>query len=201
MVTTDESGRPRALWVLPTALVVAAASVAAGFLARDLYTRPATIAVDEVTTSQSAAPSPVPRSEQPGDRTVRLSVDAELHPDGERVRALLQRTYDAINAHDHQAWAENVTSEFARRRTASQWESDYQTTTDGSVVVQRIDASSAERLRVLVTFTSVQDVSKAPPEVPADCLRWRVVTPMAEEDGTLRVDIGPEDYSPQFEAC
>jgi hypothetical protein len=201
MVMTEKSRRPRALWVLPTALVVAAASVAGGLLARDLYTRPATIALDEVTSSESGVPSSVPRSEQPGDRTVRLSVDAGLHPDGERVRTLLQRYFDAINARDYQAWKDNVTSEVARRLREPQWQANYQTTTDGSVVVQRIDASSTERLRVLISFVSVQDVAKAPADLPVDCIRWRVVYPMSEEDGTLRVDIGPEGYTPQFEAC
>jgi hypothetical protein len=181
--------------------VVAAASVAGGFLVRDLYTRPATIAAEVATTTGSSTSSSVPRSEQPGDRTVRLSVDAELHPDGERVRALLQQYFDTINAHDHQAWTETVTTEKARKLRASEWEANYQTTTDGSVVVQRIDASSPGRLRVLVSFVSVQDVSKSPADLPVDCIRWHVVSPMTEEDGTLRVDIGAEDYTPQFEAC
>jgi hypothetical protein len=181
--------------------VVAAASVAGGFLARDLYTRPTAIAVTDVTTSVSSTPRSVPRSEQPGDRTVRLSVDAELHPDGERVRSLVQRYYDAINAHDHQAWTEHVTTEKARRLPAPEWEANYQTTADGSVVVQRIDAASTGRLRVLISFVSTQDVSKSPAELPVDCIRWRVVSPMTEEDGTLRVDIGPEDNTSQFEAC
>jgi hypothetical protein len=181
--------------------VVAAASVAGGLLARDLYTRPTTVAVTDVTTSVSSTARSVPRSEQPGDRTVRLSVDAELHPDGDRVRSLVQRYLDAINGRDYQAWTENVTSEFTRRLLAPQWEANYQTTTDGNAVVQRIDASSPERLRVLISFVSTQDVAKSPAELPVDCIRWRVVYPMSEEDGTLRVDIGPEGYTPQFEAC
>ncbi len=201
MVTTEEPRRPRARWVLPTALVVAAASVAGGLLARDLYTRPTTISANEVVTSSSVTPSSVPRSAQPGDRTVRLSIDAELHPDGERVRAQFQRYFDAINDRDYQAWSEAVTTEFARRTPAPQWEASYRTTSDGTVVVQRIDASSTERLRVMVSFVSTQDASKAPVSLPVDCVRWRVVYPMQEEDGTLRMDIGPEGYTPQFEAC
>jgi hypothetical protein len=201
MVTSEEQGRPRARWVVPTALLVAAASVAGGLLARDLYDRPATVGVEQVAASTSGTPSSVPRSEQPGDRAVRLSVDAELHPDGERVRVLLQRYFDAINTRDYQAWTESVTTEVARRLRAPQWESNYQTTTDGGVVVQRIDAASTERLRVMIGFVSVQDVSKAPADLPVDCIRWRVVYPVQEEDGTLRVDTGPEGYTPQFEAC
>jgi hypothetical protein len=201
MVTTEEPRRPRARWVLPTALVVAAASVAGGFLARDLYTRTATVSTTSAVPSSSSAPTSVPRSEQPGDRTVHLSVDAGLHPDGDRVRGLLQQYFDAINDRDYRSWTESVTSEVARRLRAPQWEANYQTTADGSVVVQRIDASSADRLRVMISFVSVQDASKAPPDLPVDCIRWRVVFPMQDEDGTLRVDIGPEGYTPQFEAC
>ncbi|MFD9738938.1 hypothetical protein [Umezawaea sp. NPDC059074] len=200
-MTTEEPRRPRARWVLPTALVVAAASVAGGFLARDLYTRTATVSTTTTSSSVSSAPTSVPRSEQPGDRTVRLSVDAGLHPDGDRVRGLLQQYFDAINDRNYQAWSDSVTTEVARRLREPQWESNYQTTADGSVEVQRIDASSAERLRVMISFVSVQDVSKAPADLPVDCIRWHVVFPLQGEDGTLRVDIGPEGYTPQFEAC
>jgi hypothetical protein len=182
--------------------VVAAGSVAGGLLVRDVYQRPTTPAVGETSSSVSGpAPTSVPRSAQPGDQTVRLSVDAQLHPDGDRVRGLLQRYFDAINTRDYQAWSGAVTSEFARRLREPQWAANYQTTSDGTVVVQRIDASSTERLRVMAGFVSVQDVTKAPAELPVDCIRWRVVYPMREEDGTLRVDIGPESYTPQFEAC
>lgn len=183
--------------------MVAAGSVAGGLLVRDLYTRPATTtSAGSATASDGSPPSTsVPRSAQPGDRTVRLSVDAELHPDGERVRALFQRYFDAINARDYQSWSGAVTAEFSRRLRAPQWRANYETTSDGTVLVQRIDASSGERLRVLASFVSVQDVTRAPAELPVDCIRWRVVYPLREEDGTLRVDMGPESHTPQFEAC
>lgn len=182
--------------------MVAAGSVAGGLLVRDVYQRPAAVSSTGPASTPSSRPSTsVPRSAQPGDRAVRLSVDATLHPDGERVRGLLQRYFDAINTRDYQAWTGAVTSEFAGRLREPQWTSNYQTTSDGTVVVQRIDASSSERLRVMAGFVSVQDVAKAPAELPVDCIRWRVVYPVREEGGTLRVDIGPEGYTPQFEAC
>ena len=182
--------------------MVAAGSVAGGLLVRDVYQRPATVSSDGASSSVSSQPpTSVPRSAQPGDRTVRLSADANLHPDGERVRGLLQRYFDAINARDYEAWSGAVTSEFSLRLREPQWAANYQTTSDGTVLVQRIDASSTERLRVMVGFVSVQDVTKAPAELPVECIRWHVVYPMREEDGTLRVDIGPENYTPQFEAC
>lgn len=181
--------------------MVAAASVAGGLLARDLYTRTATVSVNQASPSGGSPLTSVPRSAQPGDRTVRLSVDAAQHPDGDHVRELLQRYFNAINDRDYRSWAESVTPEVARRLREPQWEANYQTTTDGSVVVQRIDASSTERLRVMIGFVSVQDVAKAPADLPVDCIRWRVVYPVREEGGTLRVDLGPEGYTPQFEAC
>jgi hypothetical protein len=200
MVSNDQLRRPRARWLLPTVLVVVAVAAAAGVLARDLYQRPLQTGAGEVVSS-SGGPSTVPRSEQPGERVVRLSVDAGLHPDGERVRILLQQHFDAINGHKYQQWRETVTSERVRRVPEAKWQSDYQTTTDGTIFVHRIEASSTERLRVMISFVSLQDVSKAPAELQSDCIKWRVVYPMQEEAGALRVDIGPEGTASQFEAC
>lgn len=202
MVSNDQLRRPRARWVLPTVLVVAAVAAAAGVLARDLYRRPVQTGAGEVVVSSSGGPSStLPRSEQPGESTVRLSVDAGLHPDGERVRILLQEYFNAINGHNYQEWRETVTTERVRRVPEAKWQSDYQTTVDGSILVHRIEASSTERLRVMISFVSLQDVSKAPAELQSDCIKWQVVYPMQEEAGALRVDIGPEGTASQFDAC
>ncbi|PRY34094.1 hypothetical protein [Umezawaea tangerina] len=200
-MTTDEHRRPRARWVLPTAVLVAAASVAGGFLARDLYQRPASPGASGTAPSTSSTSSSVPRSNQPGDPAVTLSVDASFHPDGTRVKEVLQRYFDAINSRDFQTWRTVVTKDFSRPFTEAKWQRDYDSTTDGTVMVQRIEAASTDRLRVMISFISVQDPTKAPVELPEDCIRWHVVYPLRNEDDSLRVDTGPEGYTPQFEAC
>jgi hypothetical protein len=203
MVSTDLAGRSGRRWVLPVALAVAVVgAVAVGVLARDVYRRPGQVpAAEAVVVSSSGSSSQVPPSSQPGDHVVRLSVDASLHPDGERVQALLQRHFDSINEHSYKAWVQTVTEDRVRKIPESRWSADYESTEDGGIVVQRIEASSSERLRAMMTFVSVQDVAKAPAELPERCIRWHVVFPIQAEDGTLRVDVGPENAASQFERC
>lgn len=203
MVSTDLARRSGRRWLPPVALVVAVVgAVAAGLLARDVYHRTGqSTPAEAVVLPSSGSTSSVPPGNQPGDRLVRLSVDASLHPDGERVQALLQRHFDAINDHDYKAWVQTVTSDRALKIPEPRWSGDYETTEDGSIVVQRIEASSPERLRAMMTFVSVQDVAKAPADLPERCIRWRVVFPIQAEEGSLRVDVGPENAASQFERC
>ncbi|GGP41773.1 hypothetical protein [Saccharothrix coeruleofusca] len=190
---------PRLL--LPVVLVVAAASVGVGLLARDLYHRPAVAKADQIAVP-SSAPSSVPRSAQPGDSTVRLSVDAAQHPDGARVRTVLQEFFDAINAHDYDRWSRTVTAERSTTTPRSLWMSDYESTRDGTILVHRVESAADGRLRVLMTFTSVQDIAKAPVGMQSDCIRWRVVYPLKEEGGELRVDsVGVNGSSSQLQPC
>ncbi|MEU6153893.1 hypothetical protein ABZ816_28235 [Actinosynnema sp. NPDC047251] len=185
--------------LLPAVLVVAALTAATGALAREVYQRPAQAVGDRIALPSDS--SPVPRADQPGSPTVQRSPDAALHPDGERVRALLQRYFDAINARDYDQWATTVTTERVARTPRARWESDYETTRNGTILVHRVETVSPTRVRVLMTFVSTQALAKAPADLQADCIRWRVVYPVQEEAGNLRVDFGTEGSSSQFTAC
>ncbi len=202
--------RVRAVWhpprvsarlLLPVVFVVAAATAGVGVLAREVYQRPVVAQGDQVAAPASGPSSPVPRSAQPGSGTVQLSVDAAQHPDGQRVREVLQQFFDAINAHDYEQWTKTVTAHRVGQTPRSRWTSDYESSRDGSILVHRIESVSQTRLRVLMTFTSTQDVSKAPADLQADCIHWRVVYPLQEERGALRVDLGTEGSTSQFTAC
>ncbi|MEU4802576.1 hypothetical protein [Actinosynnema sp. NPDC023587] len=185
--------------LLPAVLVIAALTAATGVLAREVYQRPAQAVGDRI-----AVPSPstsVPRSAQPGDTVVRRSLDAALHPDGERVRGLLQRYFDALNARDYDRWTATVTAERVARTPRTRWEADYESTRNGTILVHRVETASPTRVRVLMTFVSTQDAAKAPAELQSDCIRWRVVYPVQEESGSLRVDFGTEGSSSRFTAC
>ncbi|NUT52483.1 MAG: hypothetical protein HOV94_35125 [Saccharothrix sp.] len=186
---------------MPVVLVVAAATAGVGVLAREVYQRPASAQGDQVQAPGSEPSGSVPRSAQPGSGTVQLSVDAAQHPDGEQVREVLQRFFDAINAHDYEQWARTVTSHRVGQTPKSRWLSDYESSRDGSILVHRIESVSPTRLRVMMTFTSTQDVAKAPADLQADCIHWRVVYPFQEERGALRVDLGTEGSTSQFTAC
>lgn len=187
--------------LLPVVLVVAAASAGVGVLARDLYHRPTTAQADQIAVPSSTTSS-VPRSAQPGNGAVRLSVDAAQHPDGARVRAALQEFFDAINTHDYARWSRAVTAERSATTPRARWMSDYESTRDGTILVHRVETAAEGRLRVLMSFTSVQDVAKAPVGMQSDCIRWRVVYPLRREGGELRVDsVGVNGSSSQLNPC
>ncbi|MBW4721712.1 hypothetical protein [Saccharothrix obliqua] len=185
--------------LLPLVLVLVAVTAATGLVARDAYQRPAVAAGGRIAVPSGT--SAVPRSAQPGSAAVQLSPDAARHPDGERVRDLLQRYFDAINDHEYERWARTVTTQRVTRTPRDRWLADYRSTHDGTIAVHRVETVSPTRLRVLMTFVSTQDLANAPAELQADCIRWRVVYPVQEESGSLRVDFGTEGAGSQFTAC
>ncbi|MCP2165229.1 hypothetical protein LX83_002078 [Goodfellowiella coeruleoviolacea] len=182
--------------MIPLVVLVAAASAGAGLLTREIYQRPL---VD--TPPLAEVSSTTPRAALPGDRTVKLTADAAEHPEHEAVRGLLQSHFDAINDRRYDAWAATVTALRAQGMPRSQWESDYASTQDGSIVVQRIESASTTSLRVLLNFVSTQDTAKAPDDLRSDCIRWRVVYLLVWDGNKLKLSNGPENRSPQYESC
>ncbi|MGM1059303.1 hypothetical protein [Saccharothrix sp. Mg75] len=187
--------------LLPLVLVVAAATAGVGAAAREVYQRPEVVPADQVAAPGTGSSGPVPRSAQPGSGTVQLSVDAYQHPEGEHVREVLQRFFDSINNHDYEQWTRTVTARRVGATLRPRWTADYETSADGSILVHRIESGGPARLRVMMAFTSTQDVTSAPLDLPADCIKWRVVYPLAREGGAWRVDLGTEGSSSQYEAC
>ncbi|MFJ6674267.1 hypothetical protein ACIQMJ_24430 [Actinosynnema sp. NPDC091369] len=187
--------------LLPAVLLVAAATAGVGVLAREVYQRPAVAQGDEVAAPVSGTSGSVPRSAQPGSGAVQLSVDAAQHPDGQRVREVLQQFFDAINGHDYEQWVRTVTAHRVQGTSEAEWLAAYESSRDGSILVHRIESVTSTRLRVLMTFTSTQDIAKAPAELQSDCIHWRVVYPVQEERGALRIDSSPEGSTSQFTPC
>ncbi|GLZ33880.1 hypothetical protein Lesp02_60680 [Lentzea sp. NBRC 105346] len=184
-------------WLVPAVVVITGAALGTGLVVRELYQRPPEAKGSPIVqTTPSVSPADLP-----GDGEVRLSVDAFAHPDSQRVQAVLQHYFDAINEHDYDKWRSTVTKE--RRKTSrDQFLSGYSTTRDGSIVVQRIESdASADRVRVLMNLVSTQDPSKGPPDMQEGCIRWRVVYPLVWEDQELRLDLGAEVGLPQRERC
>ncbi|MCA1655394.1 MAG: hypothetical protein LC635_02865 [Pseudonocardiaceae bacterium] len=190
------TGPPRQLWLLPALLITAIATALGGLLARDLYADP------EPGASALAQPPPssVPPSEQPGPATVQGTADAVAHPLYPTFQNLLQNYFDAINQRDYQRWADTVTSERRTNQPEDKWRLDYGSTKDGSVVLYRIEAAD-DTARVLLRFTSTQDLVDAPQELPVGCIHWNVVWAFAEQGGEWRLTAGPTSASPQHEAC
>jgi hypothetical protein len=191
------TGSPRQLWLLPVLLITVIATALGALVARSLYAdqpEPPPPAVEP-------SPSSVPPSEQPGPADVKGRADATAHPLYRTLQPLLQRYFDAINAKDYAAWATTVTAKRRADQPVDAWMEDYRTSSDGSIVIYRIEASGDATARVLLQFTSTQDPAHAPAELPADCIHWNVVWPFAKEKGEWKLASGSTSASAQHEAC
>ncbi|WP_199443383.1 hypothetical protein [Umezawaea beigongshangensis] len=188
-------------WLVPVVLAVAAASVGAGVVARDVYTRPNGGARTTIVVSTPLTTSTAASAELPGDPTVQLSQDAAVHPDGEVVRGVLQRYFDSINDKNYDNWRDAVTRERGGQYDRARWNLDFSTSRDGDVLVHRIDDASVDTLRVLLSFTSTQELTRAPADFQHSCIRWRVVHLLAWEDGELKMEAGPQGRTPQRDPC
>jgi hypothetical protein len=184
-------------WVLPVVLVAMIITVAGGLVAREIYVQPVASAPAAVTPD----PQPLPPGEQPGDATVQGLRDATEHPLYETVKTLLQTYFDAINGKRYDRWQAVVSLKRAKSQPEQDWLAAYRTTKDGSIVILRIESGPAESAKVLLTFTSVQDPRSAPLEMPERCIKWRVVFPLAVEDGEWKLDAGPTSSAPQHDKC
>ena len=183
-------------WLVPAVVVITGAAVAAGMVGRTVYSRPAEAK------GAPAVPSSSVAGPLPGSPEVRLSPDSFTHPDRTAVQRVLQAYFDSINARDFDAWRGVVSARRVSTTPEASWVSAYETTRDGGMVVQRVESDVvARRLRVLISFVSTQDVSKAPPALPEGCIRWRVVYVLVWEGGVLKVDEAPENRNPQMEKC
>lgn len=184
-------------WVLPVVLLAVSLTAAAGLLARQVYTaRASTDPPAVVQPSLSVAPE-----EQPGDAMVRGTADATSHPLYETVRQLLQTYFDAINAKNYRGWRAAVTSKRAENEPEREWQVAYRSTRDGSVVVHRIESGPVDSMRVLVSFTSVQNPEDAPLELAEPCIRWRVVLSLTVEGNDWKLDTGPTSATPEHDKC
>lgn len=186
-------------WLLPLIVVVLCLMVGGGLLAREVYRVPdlPPPAVLAPPTSDTRAPGP-----EPGNDIVKLTPDAAGHPLGEAVRRVLQTYFDSINERNYTTYSTTVTRKRLSEKKQGEWLHDFQSTTDGSVLVYRIEAAGAQNLRVLLGFTSVQDSGDAPAELPgASCIRWRLALPMALENNSWRVDSVAGYAPPEASKC
>lgn len=169
-----------------------------GLVAREFY-RPS----ESGSTSASALPATGALSpdQEPGPPTVWLTPEATAHPQHEVVRALMQTYFDAIDKGDYDSWRTTVTRAKMLAQPRPEWESNYRTTRDGSILVYRLDPLPNAGIAVLIGFTSVQDPSAAPPDVPAGCLRWRLVFPLTLESGHWKLDLGTSPDTLDVSRC
>jgi hypothetical protein len=116
------------------------------------------------------------------DTEVQMTPAAQQHPYADQVKSLLQRYFDAINERDYSAWAGTVSAEQSAAWSEQDWLRAYDSTKDSSIKVIDIDD---DPLRVRLWFTSEQDPSLAPQDLPVDCINWDVTYLLTEEQGQL----------------
>jgi hypothetical protein len=200
MVQPTIQRAPR-LWV--ALLGIAVLTAAAAFAGREFY-RPRPEAATQtvtVTTGNSTPPSSTSKPAPPGSPEVRATPDGAEHPLYPQVRQMLQDYFDGINKKNYAQWRSSVTKARAQDMSESKFKSDFASTKDGSIVVYRIETAPQQTLRVLVSFTSVQNAADAPPELPKECIDWHFVLPVSKEDNKWRIDIGDGTSSPRHEEC
>ncbi|ONI79534.1 hypothetical protein ALI144C_25140 [Actinosynnema sp. ALI-1.44] len=196
----DRGQRGPRLWVAALGVVVIAA--AGGYAAREVYLRPVEHPdVMEEPSKPTAAASPDQPVKQPGSRQVKARGEFAQHPLQRAIWPMLQAHFDSINDLDYNKWRTTVTRARAATFPEHKWREDYRTTKDGSILLHRIDSAPDNRLRVMVSFTSTQDIADAPPELPKECIRWHIVLPLIKEDNKWKIDVGPEGQSPRHEEC
>ena len=163
-------------------IVVLTGAAGAGVLLRGLSRSAAAARI-----SSSGGTQAGPRPPEPGPATVVLVEDVALHPEADRIRKVLQKYFDAINAGDYPLWRSAVIPQWARDVGESAWHSQFRSTLDGSIVVHRLEPRVGGGLLVLTSFTSVQNPADAPRELPVRCLRWWVSYPLIGEGDQLRL--------------
>ncbi|MGH4006682.1 MAG: hypothetical protein ACRDTH_00665 [Pseudonocardiaceae bacterium] len=167
--------------MLLVTVVVLAAALGAGLLVRELQP------VAGADGGSSIATNAPPRGPEPGPTTVALVEDVLAHPDAARVRTVLQKYFDAINAGNYRLWRSTVTAQQARDTGEAAWREQFRSTLDGSIVLHRLEPRAGGGLVALLSFTSLQDPADAPPELPVRCLRWWVSYPLIGEGNELRL--------------
>lgn len=189
---------PRARWLIPVLVVVVSLTVGGGLLTRELYRQPDRLEVAGVTIGTTKQ---LPPNEQPGPSTVELTPDAAAHPQDDVVRKLLQDYFDSINGRSYEQYRTTVTIARMQSMGPNEWRRNFESTRDGSIVVYRIESSGPSLMNVLVSFTSVQDPSDAPPDLQVPCIRWSLVLPVRQEAGSWKVDTVPSGAPAEFKAC
>lgn len=171
-----------------------------GLVARSIYQPSSTAAA----TPPAAAPPPASGtspSSTSDSHTVQLSADAAQSPYGKSVFDLLQAYYNAINTGSYVAWEGTATPAFIAANPESNWDSGYKSVQDTGMYVYRINAASFNQLRVLISFTSRQDLSKAPNYAKFPCINWQSVLTIANTKLGWKVDNGTAGGHPITSEC
>jgi hypothetical protein len=198
-VTSAPPTPVRQRWLIPALIVVLSLTIGGGLLAREVYKQPPPDQpLGVVITAPTTSSSP---SAEPGSTKVLLTQDAADHPQGEALRSMFQVYFDSINARDYVKWETTVTVRRRQQKTEKDWQAGNQSTKDGSITIYRIETAPDDSLRVLLGFTSTQNVEDAPPELKEPCIRWRPVWSVVLENGGWKLDAASTGNTIEKNAC
>lgn len=192
----EESPRRSNLWLIPVVLLVVVCAVVGGMAARQFYTATQPSKSDPAPTSSSTGASAQP----PGSQQVTLSADASRHPLRGEVQATLQGYFYAINNSSFVQWRTFVSAKLSAQTTQATWAASFTSVKDSDIVVARINGTRTGGVTVLLSFTSRQDLDKAPPVAPSTCDQWWVTWPMVREQDSLKIDTNIAQ-TPPIKAC
>jgi hypothetical protein len=145
--------------------------------------------------------SPAPSGPAESTTAVRSTPDAFLHPQYEQIHQMTQDYFDGINNHDYDRFKGTLSPQRIAAMPQSTFDLDFRSSHDTAIQIYRIEAAPEGRLRMMLGFTSTQDVSAAPPDLPATCIQWHVVWPLTKVSNRWKLDDGREAKAPQKVAC
>jgi hypothetical protein len=180
--------------------VVLVLTAVGGLVARSIY-QPGTAGA---TTPPTPAPPPstdVTTTGTPESTDVKMSADAAASPYGSAVQTLLQNYYNAINDGSYLQWESTATPALIQANPEPQWKNGYASSQDKGMYVYRINSAPDNQLRVLLTFNSHQDPSKAPDTAPYACITWHSVLTMSDTKSGWKIDAGTAGSHPITEEC
>lgn len=107
------------------------------------------------------------------------------------VLPLLQRYFDATNAHDYTAWATSVTPQRAAQQSPTAWVQGYESTQDSSVVITGITSTGPDSATAALSFVSTQNPADAPSDLPLARICWHTQLPVSNLSSGGRIGPAP----------
>lgn len=117
-------------------------------------------------------------------REVLLAAEARTSPYAQPVQAGLTSYYDAINAHDYDAWQSTVQPEVSSSMPRSDWLLGYRSTHDDQIVVSSISSSGTDALAT-VSMRSNQAPQDGPEGMKVARVCWTLTLPVDSTTGTV----------------
>ena len=146
----------------------------------------------------ATTPSATPTASA-GTATVAVAPAAAANPAAAQVRALLDRYFAAINAHDYRAFNSLLDARLRQLDPLPVFTSGYATTQDSAEELTAISAAGGGELAAAVTFTSHQSPANSPDN--SSCDSWRITLYLLPNGGSYLIGTAPPGYRASYQSC